>query len=68
MTLNSAVQSAAMGLAALVGGALIGRDAQGLVQNYWMAALVGALASVLSVFVARGVNLHAGAVNKPAKP
>jgi predicted MFS family arabinose efflux permease len=60
MTLNSAVQSAAMGLAALVGGVLIGRDAEGLLQNYWMAAAVGALASVLSVFVARGVNLHPG--------
>jgi predicted MFS family arabinose efflux permease len=60
MTLNSAVQSAAMGLAALVGGALIGRDALGLVQNYWLAALVGAFASVLSVFVAKGINLHPG--------
>jgi predicted MFS family arabinose efflux permease len=62
MTLNSAVQSAAMGLAALVGGHLIGRDAQGLVQNYWMAALVGAAASLTAVVVAKGVNLHVGAV------
>lgn len=60
MTLNSAVQSAAMGLAALVGGSLIGRDAHGLVQNYWLAALVGAFASVVSVFVAKGINLHPG--------
>jgi predicted MFS family arabinose efflux permease len=42
MTINAAVQSAAMGLAALTGAAhLISRDAQGLLQNYWMAAVVG---------------------------
>lgn len=60
MSLNSAVQSAAMGLAAIVGGLLIGRDAQGLVHNYWMAALVGALASGLSVVVASRVQMHRG--------
>jgi predicted MFS family arabinose efflux permease len=58
MTLNSAVQSGAMGLAALVGGNLIGRDAQGLVQNYWMAAALGASASLMTIFVARKLNLH----------
>ena len=59
MTLNSAVQSAAMGLAALTGGHMMSRDAPGLVQNYWMAALVGASASLLSIVVAKGLNLHA---------
>lgn len=34
MSLNSSVQSAAMGVASLVGGALISRDAQGLVTGY----------------------------------
>jgi predicted MFS family arabinose efflux permease len=62
MTLNSAVQSAAMGLAALAGGHLISRDANGLVHNYWMAALVGACASVAAIFLAKGLNLHKGAV------
>jgi predicted MFS family arabinose efflux permease len=42
MSLNGSVQSAAMGVASLVGGALIGRDAQGLVTGYqhcgWVAA------------------------------
>jgi predicted MFS family arabinose efflux permease len=65
MTLNSAIQSAAMGLAALVGGHLISRDAQGLVQHYWMAAVVGACASALAVGVAKGLNLHAATT--PAK-
>lgn len=58
MTLNAAVQSAAMGLAALLGGHLISRDAVGLVQNYWMAAVVGASASLLAIVVARRLNLH----------
>ena len=41
MTLNSAVQSASMGLAALVGGLIIGRDAQGHLTLYWVAGLLG---------------------------
>ncbi len=41
MTLNSAVQSASMGLAALVAGLIIGRDAQGQLTGYWMAGLLG---------------------------
>jgi predicted MFS family arabinose efflux permease len=65
MSLNSAVQSAAMGLAALVGGQVISRDAQGLVQHYWIAALIGAVASVLSVVVAKGLDMHKGAVTVP---
>ena len=44
MSLNGSVQSAAMGLASLVGGALIGRDAQGFVTGYehcgWVAVVL----------------------------
>lgn len=58
MTLNASVQSAAMGLAALAGGAIISRDAAGLVQHYWGSALIGAVASVLAVLVASKLNLH----------
>jgi predicted MFS family arabinose efflux permease len=58
MTLNSSVQSAAMGLAALTGGVIITRDANGLVQNYWMAALAGGTASLLSILVARGLKMR----------
>ncbi|MDR7306305.1 MFS transporter [Rhodoferax saidenbachensis] len=58
MTLNSAVQSAAMGVAALVGGAIISRDAAGLVQNYWMAAVVGGTASILAVVLGSRLNLQ----------
>ena len=49
MTLNSSVQSAAMGVAAYVGGSLISRDAMGHVQGYWMAAVVGSTASILAM-------------------
>ena len=58
MTLNASVQSAAMGVASLVGGVLISRDAQGLVQGYWMAALVGIAASVVSLGVVGRLTLH----------
>lgn len=61
MTLNASVQSAAMGVASFVGGVLISRDAQGLVQNYWVAALVGIGASLLSMLVVGRLTLH-GAV------
>jgi predicted MFS family arabinose efflux permease len=58
MTLNSAVQSAAMGLAAMVGGAIIGRDAQGHLTHYWMAGVIGVVASLVSVWLAGRVRLH----------
>ncbi len=58
MTLNASVQSAAMGVASFVGGVLISRDAQGLVQNYWVAALVGISASLLSMLVVGRLTLH----------
>jgi predicted MFS family arabinose efflux permease len=58
MTLNSSVQSAAMGLASFIGGLIISRDAAGLVQNYWGNALVGAVASVLAIVMVRRLTLH----------
>jgi predicted MFS family arabinose efflux permease len=61
MTLNSAVQSASMGLAALVAGLIIGRDAQGQLTLYWVAGLLGVLASVLSVWLAGHLRLHGAA-------
>ncbi len=66
MTLNASVQSAAMGAAAYVGGLLISRDAQGLVQHYWLAALVGAAASLTAVAVVGRLDLHTGAAT-PAR-
>jgi predicted MFS family arabinose efflux permease len=58
MTLNSAVQSASMGLAALVAGLIIGRNAQGQLTGYWVAGLLGVVASLLSVWLAGHLRLH----------
>ena len=60
MTLNSAVQSAAMGFAALVGGLIIGRDPQGHLTLYWVAGLLGVVASGLSAWLAGRLRLHGG--------
>lgn len=58
MALNAAAQSAAMGLAAMVGGHLISRDAGGHIEGYWMAGLAGAALSLLSIAVSRKLVLH----------
>jgi predicted MFS family arabinose efflux permease len=58
MTLNACVQSAAMGAASLAGGLVISRDAQGLLQHYWVCAVIGVCASLLSVWVAGRLHLH----------
>ncbi len=66
MTLNASVQSASMGLASFVGGLIISRDAQGLVQNYWVSATVGSVASLLAIALAGSLTLH-GAGAPPAE-
>ena len=58
MALNSSVQSAAMGVAAFIGGSLISRDANHLVQNYWIAGLVGACASLAAMALAGRLDMH----------
>ena len=58
MTLNSAVQSLAMGMAALVGGQILGRDGNGHLTHYWTAALLGGGASLLSFVLASKLRLH----------
>ncbi len=58
MTLNSAAQSAAMGLAAFVGGQLISRGENGLLVGYWQAAVVGSVCSLVSIWLAHGLVLH----------
>jgi predicted MFS family arabinose efflux permease len=58
MALNSAVQSGAMGLAAFTGGHIISRDANNLVQHYWIAAVVGATASLAAIFMAGQLKMY----------
>lgn len=52
MTLNSSLQSMSMGLAALVGGTLIGRDAEGMLQGYWVSGLIAVCANLLALLLA----------------
>ncbi len=66
MTLNASVQSASMGLAAFIGGLIIHRDAQGQLQNYWMAAVVGGCASLAALWVAGQLTLHGA--REPSQP
>eukprot|EP01041_Mallomonas_annulata_P015886 gene15885-33486_t len=50
-----------MGVAAFLGGHIISRDAQGLVQHFWVNALLGVVASVLSVVLVGRLKLHGAA-------
>ncbi len=61
MTLNASVQLAAMGFAALLGGSLIGRTANGQVQGYWMNASMAAVASLAAIWLADRLFLHQSA-------
>jgi predicted MFS family arabinose efflux permease len=58
MALNSSVQSAAMGMAAFLGGLIISRDAQGLVQHYWGNALLGIVATLISIWMVGKLFLY----------
>ncbi len=68
MALNSAMQSAAMGLATFVGGLVISRDAQGLVQYFWVNALIGGVATVLSVLLVGRLYLYGAAPASAMNP
>jgi predicted MFS family arabinose efflux permease len=59
LSLNAAVQSAAMGVAALLGGLIIGRDAQGHLTHYWVAGLLGSLLSLATLWLVSRVPVHA---------
>lgn len=50
MSLNGSLQSAAMGLAAMLGGALIGRDTAGTVQGYERCGWIAALLTLVSLW------------------
>jgi predicted MFS family arabinose efflux permease len=67
MTLNSSVQSAGMGVAAFVGGQIISRDAQGQVQNYWMAAVWACPGIALAIWLAGKLTLHGAAARPPPR-
>jgi len=60
MAISGALQSFAMGLAALAGGLIIGRSADGQVTGYWITALLGTLASFASVWLIRRIQVPEG--------
>lgn len=67
MAINSSIQSAAMGVAAFIGGLIISRDAQGLVQHYWGNAVLGIAATLVSVWLVGKLSLY-GAADTAASP
>jgi predicted MFS family arabinose efflux permease len=58
MTLNSSMQSAAMGLAALVGGMVISRNAEGLIENFWICSLIAISFNVIALLIARRLKVY----------
>jgi hypothetical protein len=52
LSMNASVQSASMGVAALISGLLVGRDAQGQLTGYWLVGLLGVSASLLTWWLA----------------
>lgn len=58
LSLNGAVQSFSMGVAAWVGGMLLQREASGQVTHYWQCAVVATLASLLAFHLAKKVSMH----------
>lgn len=58
LSLNGAVQSFAMGVAAWIGGLLLHSDASGHVSNYWLCAVVAAIASFCAYQISKQVSMH----------
>jgi hypothetical protein len=62
------VQSAAMGLAAYLGGIIISRDAQGLVQHYGGNAALGIAATLVSLWLVGKLSLYGATPVRPSEP
>ncbi len=58
MTLNSSMQSAAMGLAALVGGMVISRNAEGLIENFWICSVIAISFNVTALLIAKRLKVY----------
>ena len=65
MTLNSSVQSAAMGIATVVGGLVVSRNAEGLLQSFWVSAVLGMVATGASLALVGRLKLYGAATLKP---
>jgi predicted MFS family arabinose efflux permease len=58
MSLNGAVQSFSMGVAAWVGGMMLQSEPSGQVTHYWLCAVVATCASLLAYVLAKRVKMH----------
>jgi predicted MFS family arabinose efflux permease len=58
MSVNVCIQSAAIGIGSVVGGSIVGRDAQGALTHYALSAGVGVLACILTILIASKLYLH----------
>jgi len=58
MTLNSSMQSAAMGLAALMGGIVISRNAEGLIEYYWVCSLIAIAFNLTALWIAKNLRVY----------
>jgi predicted MFS family arabinose efflux permease len=58
MTLNSSMQSAAMGLAALVGGTVISRSPEGLIENFWLCSVIAIAFNLTALLIARKLRVY----------
>jgi len=68
LSLNAAVQSAAMGLASLIGGALVGQTPDGRLPGYPIVGLIAAGSAVLCLLLAGMLrSAEPAVVNVPAK-
>jgi predicted MFS family arabinose efflux permease len=66
MSVNGALQSGAMGLAAWLGGVMISRSPDGLVQGYGRTGWLALLTTVLMVWWVGQLQLHKSAQTSPA--
>lgn len=58
MTLNSSMQSAAMGLAALVGGMVISRNTEGLIENFWICSVIAIAFNLTALWIAKSLRVY----------
>jgi predicted MFS family arabinose efflux permease len=52
LSLNASIQSASMGVAALISGLLVGRNELGQLTGYWLVGVLGVLASLMTWWLA----------------
>jgi MFS family permease len=57
MSLNSSIQSMAMGLASVISGIIITTGADGRLEGYWVAGIVSSILTVVCMYLASRVKI-----------